>query len=410
MNPNDILLPLFENFILIRLMQYELTEKNRKQSMLFLLLYTGMAFIVDTYYQQWYLMIALVAIVVFAYYNFTENITKKVYVATKLFVLNLIFNIAVISVIMIVFSDFELLRANNIMFFLITFFSKSVFYFLYICIRKLWKNRQHSLLLRPNIINIFIYVFILLSLLFAYSNFIRGDLDAQTYVLMIISIILISLLISTSYTSNLYRYYMKKIMVCNESLDITLHKGQDEIEMLKSFQHDYNNHLKSLLSLIETGKIDMAEAYIFRLLDETKFDIPMITSNPVINLALSYYEELTKNQEIRFRYYFFDYLEFIDYFDLTVILYNLLDNAIEAQGNVMKEKYIYLTVSNLDSATIIFIENSKAVRKDLDSETMLLQNSKGLTRVEQVLEKYDCVVDVESGEKRLKYKIIFNNG
>jgi hypothetical protein len=113
---------------------------------------------------------------------------------------------------------------------------------------------------------------------------------------------------------------------------------EELIDRLKSERHDFNNHLGVIYGLLEAGDADKAGIYVSQLVKTAdKYRNLANIPYPMIRAILNYKLSVAKEKAIALKLVI-DVPEglALNEFDLTVILGNLLDNAIEACMTVHK--------------------------------------------------------------------------
>ncbi len=135
---------------------------------------------------------------------------------------------------------------------------------------------------------------------------------------------------------------------------------EEAIGRLKSERHDFNHHLGVIYALLEDAENEKARTYAAALVDSAReyrslVSVPYSTLRAMLNYKLS----AAREQGISLR------LDIslpgglnLNEADLTVILGNLLDNAMEACARLEKEKrYIDLALSYKPDYLVIQAEN-----------------------------------------------------
>ena len=135
---------------------------------------------------------------------------------------------------------------------------------------------------------------------------------------------------------------------------------EELIYKLKSERHDFNNHLGVIYGLLENGETENATTYASQLIKTAEeyrniADLPYSMIRAMLNYKLSGARD--DGIELRLDIRVPEGLP-LDEFDLTVILGNLLDNAVEACKNVDADKrYIRLELTYKPDYFVIQIEN-----------------------------------------------------
>lgn len=135
-----------------------------------------------------------------------------------------------------------------------------------------------------------------------------------------------------------------------------------EIEKLygdiRSLRHDMGNHIQMIERLMETGNSAEASAYLGRLKKEWKELTPEIrTGNPVTDMILLEKKKEAGMRGIRFECDFrYPENTKLDAFDVSVILYNALNNCMESVNG--EKPYIRIQSFRKNSIFMLIISNS----------------------------------------------------
>ena len=135
-----------------------------------------------------------------------------------------------------------------------------------------------------------------------------------------------------------------------------------EIEKLygdiRSLRHDMGNHIQMIERLMETGNSAEASAYLGRLKKEWKELTPEIrTGNPVTDMILLEKKKEAGMRGIRFECDFrYPENTKLDAFDVSVILYNALNNCMESVNG--EKPYIRIQAFRKNSVFMLIISNS----------------------------------------------------
>ena len=126
---------------------------------------------------------------------------------------------------------------------------------------------------------------------------------------------------------------------------------------VKSVKHDLRNHTTVLKKLLAEQNINQALNYIEKL-DSDISDIQAIsnTNNPALNAILDAKRVICKKENIDLKCYLQSELPDFDYFSLSTVLGNLMDNAIEAEKNE-ENKVIKLSITSDSNNIEITIQN-----------------------------------------------------
>lgn len=188
------------------------------------------------------------------------------------------------------------------------------------------------------------------------------------------------------------KYYEKQYELIKTSINIT-----------KSIQHDFKNHLTSLYALVKEDKKEELLDYLSEATEavEARQEIAStenITIDNIINFKLQNAKRDKINVTIDLKIP--NELEVLS-FDMTVILGNLLDNALNAVKKLDKDRYINIKMKYIKGRLILTIDNSyNGILNKKEGELFTTNIDKenhgiGLQNVKSVLEKYNGNIDFE---------------
>lgn len=183
-----------------------------------------------------------------------------------------------------------------------------------------------------------------------------------------------------------------------------------------SFQHDLNNHLISIESYLNGEEFDNALAYVKKMqkYNNVADDAFSKTGNSVIDsiLNLKLQEAAAKGIDIESKICIPKKLD-VDSFDLTILLCNVLDNAIEAAEKLEADKKIKILFLYDRRRLILLVENNYCGTIEVRQGQLSTNKSDkylhgiGLQNIESVVEKYCGTVDITYDENWFKIYIMF---
>jgi len=127
---------------------------------------------------------------------------------------------------------------------------------------------------------------------------------------------------------------------------------------IRSLRHDMGNHIQMVERLMGTENTAEASAYLERLKIEWQELAPEIrTGNPVTDMMLLEKKKEARMRGIRFESDFrYPENTKLDAFDVSVILYNALNNCMESVNG--KKPYIRIHAFRKNSIFMLIISNS----------------------------------------------------
>jgi hypothetical protein len=207
---------------------------------------------------------------------------------------------------------------------------------------------------------------------------------------------------------------LKECELENQSSKI---KHKDNIiAKLRSQKHDYLKHLQVVYSLLNTGLSDDAKNYITNISNNFRSKTSRYGKVSYLDAiaSLKYEECLMKN--ITFDVYIQDFIDnlSIEPSDMSSILLNIIDNAIDSLSIISKEnKYIKLFVYEDEFQYVISIKNNGF--KIYNTDDIFLEGFStkdgqdkgyGLYLVKNILDKYGYHIFASSDEFITEFTIL----
>lgn len=168
-------------------------------------------------------------------------------------------------------------------------------------------------------------------------------------------------------------------------------------EEIRKIRHDYKNCVECVTTLMDKGQYDEARDYLTHSLSssvirpQSYVNIPNKIIGAVVNNKLATCEKLGIKASYRI---FADFEGFNDR-DLSVVLFNIFDNAIEAEATV-REPYIEFEIKNVNDYLSVVVKNR--------IEKSVLKSNKALSTTKKDKALHGI------GTKRIKELVEKNNG
>lgn len=188
---------------------------------------------------------------------------------------------------------------------------------------------------------------------------------------------------------------ISQMMEKQVELQINHYKELEKMDAeMRKFRHDYTNHLRSVLSLIQMKEYSDAEEYIEKIQNKayTSSTVMFYTGNKLADAILADKSAmLDENCQI-------DYSGImpasIENVDLCIILSNALDNAIEACRELKSPCKISMTAGEQQGYFVMSLKNPTAQKDsfyDIPATTKSNkeQHGMGLYNIESTVKKYD---------------------
>jgi len=189
------------------------------------------------------------------------------------------------------------------------------------------------------------------------------------------------------------KYYDKQLEMIKSSLQAT-----------NSIRHDLKNHMFSIRSLIESGDMKETLNYISEITDDiSTWKDRSATGNTVIDSIINFKLQEAEQRGIRTN------LDLkipenldIPSFDMTVILGNILDNAIKAVSKVKKDPFINLKIKYDKGRLMIETDNPYTGEIKKENGKILTTNEDkenhgiGLENVKKTIQKYNGIMNIDN--------------
>lgn len=274
--------------------------------------------------------------------------------------------------------------------------------------------------------NLILLLISLGSMYVIYNIFTLGiDQDEKTYIIKsLISLLIMFIINVMAYKLYLIlakekelqkvnAVYVQQIELCNT------HNKEKELAMLefRKARHDIKQHDSVILKMLENKQYNAALDYLRNLTVKDIYNESKIsrTDNIVIDSLINAKYVLALDQEIKVEYNIHIPAELpFQNADLSIVIGNLFDNALEASALVEKEqrfiglyiKYekptLIMVISNTYTGNIIRNKYGKILTSKIDSNN----HGFGLESVRKTVEKYNGTVIVEEKDRKFWVKVV----
>lgn len=172
------------------------------------------------------------------------------------------------------------------------------------------------------------------------------------------------------------------------------------IENSRRMNHDLRHHMVTLQGFLQNGRIQDACDYLEQYLDTARrFELVELCHNPAVNMVVGYYRALALQKDIQFKTYISipDKLSVSD-IDLSVILGNLLENAIDAaDSGVAHERFIQFHMLCSGNMLAITVDNGFHGEVKMTGGQYISSKTNhsglGLRNIEIIADKYEGGVE-----------------
>lgn len=194
-------------------------------------------------------------------------------------------------------------------------------------------------------------------------------------------------------------------MVYEQQLDLCeRHQKETELSTLqmRDVRHSMKNHFLSIFAYAEKGECEKIIQFVGDVMEEGRLDISKTvnTGNIVIDSLVGYWKKAAEDKGIKFRQEIDIPMEMpFRGADISLILGNLLENAVEAAEKADTEKYIRFRLKYDKKNLLVVVENSykgKLLRvKGEELRTTkadTVNHGIGIPSVRRVAEKYHGMI------------------
>lgn len=292
-----------------------------------------------------------------------------------------------------------------------------LFFFIVLIFRKI-KKRDVTL---PTQVWYMLFAVPLLSLITLFALVTAYTIRPVQMIIVYVALIAINILefwlydqISAYYQLR-QEYHIAKEQVDAYSTQLSLQKQSEQ--KVHSIRHDMNKKLLLLRDSLSRQDYEQTEQQLSSILGEVGKALPNAFScNPAVNSMLNLKREAAVQKGIDFSCQV-DVQQNtpFDEMDLCVILFNLLDNAIEAQDGVTERKYIHVKMVQEDNTWLISIRNSckpgiKVTNGELPRSTKGddFSHGYGIKNVIENIKKYDGEYQIYADDGYFLFTALLN--
>lgn len=357
-------------------------------------------------------LLSNVALFFFLTFSYISSIFKKLLATVAVYVISMATEI-IIYIILISFitdkNDINII--GNII-------SSILFYFIIILLSNLKNIKTTTNKISWNYIFILTTIFICsiyISIALAYDK-LKNNIYISIGVAAVLIVNILTVYIYDVLNKNYRKELEQKLLEKQNNFYVKqleiMRQSQNNMKILK---HDIKNHMIAINS-ISDNNIKVKE-YINDFIKSNKISEEYSKSgNVIIDSILNYklQEAIDKEIEINLKIKIPPQLNILP-FDLSIILGNILDNAIEAASKSINEKQIRLNIYVKGSSLYIHITNTfdgiviAEDKKYKTTKTDKLNHGLGLLSVINTLEKYDGGMDISYTECLFSIKILIDN-
>lgn len=205
-----------------------------------------------------------------------------------------------------------------------------------------------------------------------------------------------------------------------ETMEERLSVQTQNTQKLQKIRHDIKNHLANVKNLIANKDIDYAQQLLNEIICQTEnisIGISQTSGNSIIDAIIAYKAAVCYNKEINIEYFLEELPElFIDLIDISSVISNLLDNAIEAAEKT-ENPHIIIKILMCRQYLTIFVKNSynENFRPVIENGNLITTKSDksihgyGMQIVNEIALKYDGNCQTQLDESYFITNVLLKN-
>ena len=334
---------------------------------------------------------------------------------------------AFFDIIVIIFCDFDIYASTHGQRFNYTWFIMLILTFIVgIIIKKIRYGKGTEYIHMPAYVYVaIIFAFLIISALIIWNYLYIQEIDNyQKKLFKIVSVV--SAIIFLTLVGFLYEGFIKlqeekekiKLMVKYEKIQKLYYENMlSNNKKIRGFKHDINYHLKCIYHLMKLKKYGEAEKYLEKIIGEFNEigNSKLQCSNYVVDAILNQFALPMEKEKIEFDFQYDIYGEvLIQEIDLSTILYNLFQNAVEECNRILEGKRKISFEMKEDNGNV-FIELKNTVHNNFDMKNIKdLKTTKkkqeshgfGIANVRKCVEKYNGELEYRYSQGELSANII----
>ncbi len=188
--------------------------------------------------------------------------------------------------------------------------------------------------------------------------------------------------------------YLKLVEYQTEQSEKHLNEVRSIHKEMRAYKHDFHHHLQTLKGQLEAGEVDRALAYIEQLDNQLmNVDTLLKTGNVSLDAILSakIAQAKAENIAVTVKANVPDTLTISD-LELSIIIGNLLDNAVEACRTVTGERFIRIFISMKGNMLYFSMLNAAGAKREKTGSLFATHKGGvhgfGLRRAEAILKEH----------------------
>lgn len=228
----------------------------------------------------------------------------------------------------------------------------------------------------------------------------KEELPENLQILLKWGIVIWGILFFVIQEKTLWNYQKGYTFQTNRFQEQLLMQQYEEIQVvylnMRGWRHDYHNHIQVLKAQMDGGEYKEARQFLNDLESELeRVDTYVRSGNGLLDAVLNSKLSIAEKQNIRVdcKAELNEDLSIKD-IDLCIILGNLMDNCIEACGQIIEEKrFIRIYIVRIQNQLYLSIQNSAKEELDFEEKNYISKkrgnHGLGMKRVKAIVDKYE---------------------
>lgn len=421
---------IIEAFLWYRVMTNMLDTKYSKR--IYIMAAVALAFLLSakTYifeqpHMAGYSVIGTVAVIVFALFMnltlFRNPIHEKlIWWGIYYFGLILIELISILFVTSILRVPLEVVNGQNHFTCWFTFTVKIATILIFELFMRIRKEKLHIMLAQYKNLSfaIIFNVILMLGTVIVFFNVGNAQIDLKDIIAFFFCIVFLVTSLTLALIFRIEKASRKEIetRLKLQQIEMELKQNNDMMSVsdnLRKLRHDMNNHIGLIRNFIYTNNSEGLKEYIDQLyIDVEKANDIVISENKILSVLLNLKIGQAKEQKIDFQSFVAAEKINMQEKDITVLLGNILDNAIEGAAKAKDKKYIDFSIQKTESGCVINCENSigeKPVMKRgklVTSKNNTSHHGIGTENIKDIVAKYQGDVRFDFDEEVFSVRVI----
>ncbi len=336
------------------------------------------------------------------------------------------FGLILIELITILFASvvlhipLEVLSSQNQFSLWFTFIVKLITIFVFEIIIRLQKGKLQIMVAKyRNLTNaIVINIILLLGTVIVFFNIDNTKIDINKIIGFFFIVVFLMTLLTQALIFRIENTSRKVIetKLKLQQIEMELKQNKDMIDVtdnLRKLRHDMNNHVGLIRNYVYTKNYIGLKEYVDQLyVDLDKANDIVIAENKILSVILNLKKKQAREQEIDFQSMITADNINMQEKDITALIGNILDNAIEGAAKSKDKKYIDFFIQKTESGCVISCENSVGEKpvirrgKLISSKNNVSYHGIGTESIKSIVMKYRGEVKFDFDDNTFSVRVI----